>query len=132
MSTLTSTTSLPLCFIDARGGELARLGAAVAHANGSPEAIALVFGEEKPVSEVLLSVLDEVGMMLPPIAAFDDALTSKYSCVWLGDAPVAAAIPNAQVWPAALQSADAPLFDGLVIARLLRDELAKRIRAGSR
>ncbi|HRI69178.1 MAG TPA: hypothetical protein PK156_33335 [Polyangium sp.] len=129
---MTPQSPLPLCFIDARGGELARLGAAVAHAYGSPEAIALVFGEEKPVSDVLLAVLDEVGIMLPAVAPFDDALTSKHNCVWLGEAPVEAAIANAQVWPAALRSPDEPMFDRLVVARLLRDELGKRIRAATR
>ena len=45
---------------------MARLGAAVAHAFGSPEAIALVLGEEKPVSEAVLMVLDDVRDVQPP------------------------------------------------------------------
>lgn len=129
---MTPQTPLPLCFIDARGGELARLAAAVAHGLGFSGAIALVWGDEKPMSEDVRTVLDEVGMIAPHAAAFDIALTSKHSCVWLGDGPETAAVPHAQVWPAALRGPDQPLFDRLVVGRLLRDDIAKRLRAISR
>lgn len=125
----TNNTSLPLCFIDARGGELARLGAGVAHTLGATDAIALVWGEDLPMTDTVRTVLEEVGMPTPLAEPFDNALTSKYRCVWLGEAPVNAAIPDAQVWPAALLPADKPIFDRLVIARLLRDDITRRIRA---
>lgn len=126
---MTSKTPLPLCFIDARGGELARLGAAVAHAVGFSDVIALVVGAEKPLSEDVQTVLDEVGMTATHVSAFDEALTSKHLCVWLGDASPSVKVPNAKVWPAALHDPNAAIFDRLVIARLLRDDLARRIRA---
>ena len=128
---MTSKTPLPLCFIDARGGEIARLGAAVALSIGLSDTIAVVWGEEKPLSDDVKAVLDEVGMTAPSAAPFDNALTSKYLCVWLGDGCLLEAGPNTQVWPAALRSLDEPPFDRLVIARILRDDIAKRIRSTS-
>jgi hypothetical protein len=129
---LNSKTALPLCFIDARGGETARLGGAVSHALGVSDAIAVASGEEKPLPEDVQTVLEEVGMTAPPAAPFDTALTSKHFCVWLGEGSQLAAGPNTQVWPATLRSPDEPLFDRLVVARQLRDGIAKRIRATSR
>lgn len=129
---MTSKTALPLCFVDARGGELARLGASVAHTLGLSDAIALTFGEEKPLSDDVKAVLDEVGMTAPPAAPFDSPLASKYFCIWLGDDSRLAAGPTTQVWPAALRSSDAPLFDRLVVARILRDAIVNRIRALTR
>lgn len=126
---MTSKPALPLCFIDARGGEIARLGAATAHALGLSDAIACVSGEEKPLSDDVKAVLEEVGFTAPVAASFDTALTSKHFCIWLGDDSRLEAGPNTQVWPAALRSPDEPLFDRLVVARILRDEIAKRIRA---
>ena len=128
---MTSKTALPLCFIDARGGEIARLGAAVAHALGLSDAIAVVLGEEKPLSDDVKDVLEEVGMTAPPAVPFDAALTSKHSCIWLGKDPAPSAGAHTQVWPAALLSTDEPLFDRLVVARVLRDTIAKRLRAAS-
>lgn len=125
----TNNTPLPLCFIDARGGELARLGAGVARTVGATDAIALVWGEDLPMSDTVRTVLEEVGMPTPLAEPFDNALTSKYRCIWLGEAPVDAAIADAQVWPAALLHPEKPLFDRLVIARLLRDDIARRVRA---
>lgn len=124
---MSSKTSLPLCFIDARGGEIARLGAAVAHSLGLSDAIALVWGEEYALSEDVKTALAEVGMTAPSVQTFHEDLTSKHSCIWLGQA--AAEVPDAQVWPAALRGPEEPLFDRLVIARLLRDDIARRIRA---
>lgn len=129
---MTSKTALPLCFIDARGGEFARLATAVASALGLSDAIALVHGDEKPLSDDVKAVLEEVGMTAAPAAPFDTALTSNHSCVWLGDGSRLEAGPNTQVWPAALRSSEEPLFDRLVVARILRDEIAKRIRATTR
>lgn len=128
-SPLSNQTPSPLCFLDAKGGEIARLATAVAHAHGLSDAIALVWGDEQPVSDDVKTVLDEVGMMPAHVAAFDPALTSKHRCVWLGPAPEGAAIPNAEVWPAVLLGPDEPHFDRLVKGRLLRDGIAKRIRA---
>jgi len=129
---LTPQSPLPLCCTDLRGGEIARLAAAVAHALGLSDAIALVWGSEKPLSDDVTTVLHEVGMAVPHVAAFDTALTSKHSCVWLGDGPETASVPQAQVWPAALRGPSEPLFDRLVTARLLRDDIAKRLRALSK
>lgn len=126
---MSNQTPLPLCFLDAKGGEIARLAAAVGHAHGLSDAIALVWGDEQPISDDVNTVLDEVGMAPARVAAFDPALTSNHRCIWLGHAPEGVAIPNAQVWPAVLLGSDAPLFDRLVKGRLLRDGLAKRIRA---
>jgi hypothetical protein len=125
----TNNSSLPLCFIDARGGELARLATGVAHTLGAIDAIALVWGDDLPMSDTVRTVLEEVAMPTPLAEPFDNALTSKYRCIWLGEAPVDAAIADAQVWPAALLHPEKPLFDRLVIARLLRDDIARRIRA---
>ncbi len=126
---MTTNNSLPLCFIDAQGGDLARLAAAVAHSIGLSDAIAVVHGEEKPLSDDVKTILDEVGMTAPSVSAFEDGFTSNNLCVWLGEAPVQAAIRNAQVWPADLCDPNEPHFDRLVIARLLRDDFARRIRA---
>ena len=129
---MTSKTALPLCFVDDRGGDFARLGAAVASALGLSDTIACVFGEkgeEKPLSDDVKTVLEEVGMTAPAAAPFDTALTSNHFCVWLGEGSRLEAGPHTQVWPAALRSSDEPLFDRLVVARILRDEIAKRIRA---
>jgi hypothetical protein len=127
---LTGKTNVPLCFLDAQGGSLARLGAAVAHALGYADAIAMVRGEEKPLSDDVATVLEEVSMTAPEAMPFDDALTSKYSCVWLGSGP--APVPNARVWTFALPSPDEPQFDRLVTARLVRDRIAQQIRQTSR
>jgi hypothetical protein len=127
---LTGKTNLPLCFLDAQGGSLARLGAAVAHALGLADAIAMVCGEEKPLSDDVATVLDEVSMTAPAAMTFDDALTSKYSCVWLDSGP--APVPNARVWAFALRSPGEPQFDRLVTARLVRDRIAQQIRQTSR
>ncbi|HMY14906.1 MAG TPA: hypothetical protein PKA58_01195 [Polyangium sp.] len=126
---MTTTTTPPLCFIDARGGELARLCAAVARALGFSDAIALVVGPEKPLPDDVQTVLDEVGMTAPHVSAFDHVLTSKHFCVWLGDASPSVNVAGMQVWPAALHDTAAPIFDRLVIARLLRDDVARRVRA---
>ena len=129
---MTGTTTQPLCFIDAQGGTLARLCAAVAHALGHADAIALVWGDEKPLSEDVSAVLEEVGMTAPAAVPFDHVLTSKHSCVWLGDSSGLAVTPNAQVWAFSLPSPDEPLFDRLVTARLVRDRVAQQIRSVSR
>ena len=126
---MTSKTALPLCFIDDRGGDFARLGAAVASALGLSDTIALVHGDEKPLSDDVKTVLEEVGMTAPKAAPFDTALTSNHFCIWLGESSSLQAKPNTEVWPAALRSSDEPHFDRLVVARILRDEIAKRIRA---
>ncbi|MBK9261491.1 MAG: hypothetical protein IPM54_17005 [Polyangiaceae bacterium] len=126
---MTGKTSLPLCFIDAQGGSLARFGAAVAHALGHADAIALVWGDEKPLAEDVATVLEEVSMTAPAVMPFDNALTSKHSCIWLGDGPGVAAVPNAQVWAFSLPSPDEPVFDRLVTARLVRDRIAQQIRS---
>jgi hypothetical protein len=120
-----------LCFIDARGGDFARLAAAVAHSTGLSDTIAVVWGEEKPLSDDVKAVLDEVGMTAPSTAPFDKGLMSKHSCVWLGDGSHTEAGPNTQVWPATLKSVEQPPFDRLVVARILRDTIEKRIRSAS-
>lgn len=124
---MSGQTSSPLCFVDAQGGSLSRLGAAIAHALGRTDAIATTRGEVSDLSEDVITVLDEVGMNAPSASPFDDRLTSNHTIVWLGEAQ--SPIANAHSWNASLLGANAPVFDRLVIARLLRDRIERQIKA---
>ena len=127
---MSGQTTSPLCFVDAQGGALARLGAAIAHALGQKDAIATTLGDVLPVPEDVTTVLDEVGMTAPETSRFDDSLTSKHLVVWLGEGsnPVA----NAQAWPAVLLAPDAAHFDRLVVARIVRDRFERQIKTTRR
>ncbi len=124
---MSGQTTSPLCFVDAQGGALARLGAAIAHALGQTDAIATTLGDVLSLPEDVTTVLGEVGMTAPETSTFNDGLTSKHLVVWLGEG--SSRIANAQAWPAALLAPDAPQFDRLVVARVVRDRLERQIKA---
>jgi hypothetical protein len=121
-----------LLLVDAVGGSLAALGAAMAGVEGAPgfDEVKARTTAELRVDPLIHGVLEEVGVRLvPPVKQLTqeepDASTVIIS---LGDSPVP--VPGAAAhWDVALAPADAPRLVQRSTARRMRDTLARQLAA---
>ena len=119
-----------LCFVDAVGGALAAIAAAVAQALGR-DAAAYSTVTPAALPEEVTTVLGEVRMRVPTVGAFSPGAVAGATVIFLGPDD-AEPVPGATLWPAALHpAATAPgeddALERLATARIVRDRLERRL-----
>jgi hypothetical protein len=118
----------PLLFVDAVGGALAVLGAAVARSLGKSDAVAATTAPLGPLPAEVPTVLEEVGMEVPPVGRLEAVQHEGRRVIWLGEAPLPITLAGARVVPCALHPGDGEL-ERLAMARIVRDQLERLVAA---
>ncbi len=119
--------SQALLFVDAIGGALASLGAAVARSLGHSDAMAATTGPEGELPREIPTVLAEVGMSVASVSSFEAAHDrDKRLVIWIGEAEPPDAIESPRVIVASLYEGEGE-FEKLCTARVVRDRIERHL-----
>ncbi|UQA61302.1 hypothetical protein [Polyangium aurulentum] len=120
--------SQALLFVDAIGGGLATLGAAVARSLGHSDATAATTKPETSVPPEVSTVLEEVGMSnasVGPLEASKDA--DKRLVIWLGTEKPPASLAKARAFTIVSLFAGEGELERLSTARVARDRIERHL-----
>jgi hypothetical protein len=124
VTTSNSAGGKAICFVDAVGGGLAAIGAAVAQSLGL-QALAATTAPPQPVPEEVTTVLREVSMKVPTVTPFDEVDSASSEVVQLGRGT------GDEAWALSLyagRGAEESL-ERLSAARMVRDRIERRLEA---
>jgi hypothetical protein len=128
-----SAAASPFVFVDAAGGALAAIGAAVAHAMGC-DAVAATMSTPGALPLEVSAILQEVGMRAPAVLRLDEVELAGASVVFLGAPSAPEGLAAAEAWDLALPAvpdgaSDARELERLATARIVRDRIERRLEA---
>lgn len=123
----TTKIEKPLCFVDAAGGALASLGAAVARALGHADAVAATLGQTDALPADVAAVLEEVAFAVPSTDALtlDEQTASTHVLVWLGEGAPPKGMEGARSVACKLLAPEAGELERMATARIARDRIER-------